>query len=393
MKKIRATNRCALLVCTLSILLSGCWDRREINDVAFVLANAFDVGQNKMNRETILVALPGQMGGATGGGGGTSGKAPYYTDSADGTSISEDALRLQFRMARVLNFSHRRVIVIGHELAEQGIRYILDIMARYPQNRITTYFVMAEAGKGEELLKAKPHLERFPGEAIREILSLNPAGKVSLKEVWEKLSKPGVDFVLPVFKTVKSMGKESTSEISLSGIALFSGQKVKGIMTGDEAQALLSMINKFQAHREVLDLKKNQRVVVFTEMGKNKLELLNNKPPFRYRITIRGEGSIVENTSSLDFANEQDVRKAEQLWGKTVKMNVEHVVENMKKWHSDVIGAGNLVYQLYPQTWSSVQDKWYKHLAESQFEVKVDMHIIRVGQITKNVEMGKVTGK
>lgn len=64
----KAAVLCCLLLC--SILLGGCWDRREVNDVAFVMGTGLDK-EGDQYRVTMQIALPGQLGssGSTGGGG------------------------------------------------------------------------------------------------------------------------------------------------------------------------------------------------------------------------------------------------------------------------------------------------------------------------------------
>lgn len=63
----KAAVLCCLLLC--SVLLGGCWDRREVNDVAFVMGTGLDK-EGDQYRVTMQIALPGQLGssGSTGGG-------------------------------------------------------------------------------------------------------------------------------------------------------------------------------------------------------------------------------------------------------------------------------------------------------------------------------------
>lgn len=381
-------GRIALIVTLLlpSLLLAGCWDRREINDVAFVLANSFDLDKEGRYKQAIVVALPGQMGGATGGGGGTSGKNPYYIESINGYPLTAEARKLQLRMARVLNFSHRRVIILGEELARKGVRFIFDILARYPQNRITTYFVVGQ-GSGEKLLKAKPHLERFSGEAIREIITLNPSGKVNLNEVWQMLSNQGIDMTLPVFTAKKSQGPEETDEVELVGTALFSGDRMVGTVKDGEAEAALWLTNKFQRYRQIIDYRKKHKVGIFIESGSKKLELLSSKEPMRFRITVHAEGSIVEDTAKLNLDNETYIKQIEQIWAKVIKADMEHLIQKMKTLNSDAMGAGYMLYQTHPREWDKVKNRWYEVLKEAKFEIQANLLIRRVGQITENVDI------
>ncbi|UJF34245.1 hypothetical protein L0M14_03155 [Paenibacillus hexagrammi] len=103
------------------LLLTGCWDRIETNDVAFVLSSSVDLEDDGKYRVSYLVPLPGSMGGASGGGGGTSGNNSYYIDSETGATMREATSKLQKRMSRKLFLSHRRTIIIGEEMAKREL--------------------------------------------------------------------------------------------------------------------------------------------------------------------------------------------------------------------------------------------------------------------------------
>ncbi|MET3291942.1 UNVERIFIED_CONTAM: Ger(x)C family germination protein [Brevibacillus sp. OAP136] len=387
---MKSRKRHACLIATLlpALLLTGCWDRREINDVAFVLANSFDIDKNGQYKQAVIIALPGQMGGSTGGGGGTSGKSPYYIDDSVGFPITNGANKLQVRMSRVLNYAHRRVIIIGEELARKGIRVIFDVLARIPQNRITTYFVIGKES-GEKLLKAKPHLERFSGEAIREILTLNPSGKVNLNEIWQKLSNQGIDMSLPVFKSVKNKGPSPSDETMLIGTALFSSDKMVGMVTGSEASAIRWLTNKFQRYRDVIPFgdKSKDKVGIQIESGDKRLELISMKEPLRFRLSLHAEGSIVESTVNVNLDNEQYIKEMEKMWAKHMKAEMEKLIAKMQNLHSDVMGAGYLVYQTHPKEWDKVKNRWYDVFKKAKFDIHANLLIRRVGQVTENVDI------
>ncbi|MGO4269160.1 Ger(x)C family spore germination protein, partial [Paenibacillus sp. TAF58] len=144
------THRKRLFVVGIMItltMLTGCWDRTETNDIAFVLTSSIDLEDDGKYRVTYMLPLPGSMGGASGGGGGTSGGKSYYIDSEVGATIREATSRLQMRMSRRLFLSHRRTIVLGEKLAKSGISIMFDEAARTPESRLTSFLVVAK-GKG-----------------------------------------------------------------------------------------------------------------------------------------------------------------------------------------------------------------------------------------------------
>lgn len=89
----------ALLLCT--TFISGCWDRKEINDVAFVIGIAVDKeGDNY--RSSLQIALPGQSGssGSEGGGGGTSGDKSWFMLSNTAKSVHGTSIEGQKELSR-----------------------------------------------------------------------------------------------------------------------------------------------------------------------------------------------------------------------------------------------------------------------------------------------------
>ncbi|HWO97783.1 MAG TPA: Ger(x)C family spore germination protein, partial [Bacillus sp. (in: firmicutes)] len=126
-----------ITICCIS--LTGCWDRKEINDIAFVTATGFDRKGENQYQVSVQVPLPGGMGGAgsSGGGGGTGGNKSFYVDSEIGRNIRESNDKLQRRMSRNLYFAHRRVLIVGDELARKGFDDVLNLIALQPQARLS----------------------------------------------------------------------------------------------------------------------------------------------------------------------------------------------------------------------------------------------------------------
>ena len=92
-----------MLICIISVpLLTGCWDRSEINDIAFVVATGVDKGAKDKFLYSVQVPLPSSMGGAgsSGGGGGTSGEGPYLVAQGIGGNERQGMEEIQTKLSR-----------------------------------------------------------------------------------------------------------------------------------------------------------------------------------------------------------------------------------------------------------------------------------------------------
>lgn len=86
MKRISAL---ILLNLAVSLLLSGCWSRRELNDLAIAVAAGVDKVGDRY-RLSVQVAIPGQVASKKAG----SSQAPATLYTAEGDTLFEAARRM-----------------------------------------------------------------------------------------------------------------------------------------------------------------------------------------------------------------------------------------------------------------------------------------------------------
>jgi spore germination protein KC len=122
-------------------LLTGCWSRHEINDVAIVLGVALDKAENGKLRLALLIAVPKASGGASGSSQGSSSTKSTFMASAEGESIMEAYRIIQEKVSREIFFAHGRVIIVGEELARDGVSSILDFFSRHRQSHLRNYLL------------------------------------------------------------------------------------------------------------------------------------------------------------------------------------------------------------------------------------------------------------
>lgn len=112
--------------------LSGCWDRKEVNELALVMAKAIDLTPDNRVLVSVHVAIPSRVGGAQTGMGGGSGGKSFFMISATGRSVSEADANVQKKLPRQLYLPHLRIILIGDRMAKTGMMDILDHFGRNP---------------------------------------------------------------------------------------------------------------------------------------------------------------------------------------------------------------------------------------------------------------------
>lgn len=384
----RTRTIAVLLVLLLSCpLLFGCWDRVEVNDLAIVVAASLDK-EDDLYRLTIQMPLPGQMGGNSGGGGGTSGEKSYFVDSATGRTAREATANLQKRFSRRLYFAHRRVFVIGEEVAKEGISELFDLIARIPENRLTTRVAVAK-GHAYELLNAQPKLERYSGEAIREILESEAVMNVSLKETAQMLAKTGADPIIAYLAAVPVQKGETSKKkdmVQFEGYAQFRDDKMVGLLKGGTAEGITWLRQEFHPYMTTITTDKGEKVTINIYSGTCRVRPKIEKDHLHFDLNIKVKGHVVDSLTMNDFSRPGNSRQAERELEKHIKKSIEECAAKIKEQESDSAGLGLLIASKYPRLWKDkYRSGWYDELKRATFSIQVTTTMSRIGLISENL--------
>lgn len=332
----------------LVLLLTGCWDRTEVNDVAFVMSSAVDKEGKKRYRTTVQIALPGQLGGSKGGGGGTSGEKGYLIDSKTGETIRQSNSFQQKGISRRLNFSHRRTVLIGEDVAREGIEPFMDTLVRVPQNRITALIVVTKGPAGK-LLASKTSLENFSGEAIRELAYRSMKNPRTLKNTINTILTEGVDVVLPVAELTKAnttKGAKSEQTIRIDGLAVFSKNKLADFLyEGEAAGVLWAMDEAIEPEVSVESPEGKGQITVMFPQNHAKVTPIFEGDKIRFRIKVHARGTVLENESNFELASNQQVQALEEKMRDAIVKDIKSGIRKLQTLHSDAIGFGRSIHQ------------------------------------------------
>jgi len=367
------------------LLLTGCWDRTEVNDVAFVMSSAIDK-EGKQYRTTIQIALPGQLGGNKGGGGGTSGEKGYFIDSKTGETLRQSNSLQQKGISRKLNFSHRRTLLIGEDFAREGIESIMDTLARVPQNRLTVLVIVTKGPAGK-LLATNTTLEMFSAEAIRELAYRSMKSPRILKNTINTLLTEGIDVVLPVAEIIKAnttKGVKSEQTIRINGLAAFSKNKLAGFLNGDETTGVLLAMN--EAVEPEISVEAPEGKGLITVKFPQYLSIVTpifEEDQIRFRVKVRVRGTVLENASNYELANSEQIDALEEKLKEAIEQDINQGIRKLQAFHSDPIGFGLSLHQKNRSVWERVKGDWVNIFPTVAYEVHADVKVENAGGVIK----------
>jgi len=359
-------------------LLTGCWDRTEINDMAFVVATGVDKGPNNDYRVSVEVPLPSSMGGAgsRGGGGGTSGKEPFYVAQGTGGNTRMGLEDIQLRLSRQLYFGHRRVTIFGEDMAKLGITEILNAVFIQPQSRIST-LILVSKGDAVNLLKTQPRMERYSGEAMREMAKTGL--NMTVMDALEDLDRPGKDMIIPVVEPTGTLKRDPKgTEIIMQNFALFKGDKLAFMTNLKESLGILWLEKKMKRKSMPFSVEKDKQISVriVDNNVKTRVRIVNGNPVFT--LAIKATGILLENEPNLRLEDPETYHFTLSKMEKEIKNQIQTLLTHAHNEGSDVFGFGWYLYRNHHQEWEDNWGKnWEQHLKDLKVNVTVDADIQR----------------
>lgn len=376
-----------LLLVFVSFLLTGCWDRREVNDTALVLGAAIDKEEGKNIKLTVQVLVPraggsGQMGGGTGTGG--SG-AQVLVRSAVGEDMADAASKLQVKFPRKLFWGHCKTYIIGHKLAKKGdLNEQLDFLMRHPEPRERAQLFVS-FGEAAGILEFKPPLEPYEGETLRKLAEIHTGVNVTVKDFEQMITGDAGTALLPLIKKLppEKGGEPNETTAYIVGTALFKRDKMVGYIDISSTKGLLWLRNEIGVTSVTIHPQKGQSISLDPIQETTKLLPTIKNGKWKMQVKIKSEGAIVQNGSRLDIMNSNVLKRVEKDLEKDITQRINQTLTQVKKeMNVDAFGFADAFHRKYPKQWNKVKDHWDDVLPQVDVNVDIKTRVKRPGLST-----------
>ncbi|GMA61661.1 Ger(x)C family spore germination protein [Alicyclobacillus fastidiosus] len=358
-----------LLMLFLCMILTGCWDRNEVKDLALVMATGIDKSEQGGIRVTDQIAVPSAVGGGQLGGGSKEQKS-FVIESAEGKDISDASQKLQDRLPRLLYSAHRRILIIGEEQARDGIQDILDTYSRDTRNRLRNLIVVAKGDTAESVLQSKTILEQIPGQELKKLQDRDFGTKTTMLEFLNEMATEGI---VPIAGGIEKR-TSGDQKYWLSSTAVFKHGKLVGYLDEEETRGLLWVKGKIQHAYVTADNLPNNKgtVSMYVTSASSHIRYAVTGRTITFNIDLTGQGEIVENTANLDFRREKSLSMVNKELNKAVMSYATACIDTAQKdLKADVFGLGEEIYRNNPRLWHEIGPRWDERFPD----VKVYVHV------------------
>ncbi|MCF8010258.1 MAG: Ger(x)C family spore germination protein [Clostridiales bacterium] len=383
---------CLMLICFV-LTSAGCWNWIEIENRGLVgilgMDKAAEKGKIKVSMQMIK---PSEIKGGKEGGGGAGEAVVVYTDTGN-TPL--DALRnISRKTGRKIFLPEISILVIGQELAREGVGPIMDFWRRDHETSLRTQVIIS-SGKAEEVLNTKIPTEKVGGFALDKMLEATKFhSKAPVNDILEFNNDVKSETSSPATAALKVIGKEKDpskesfspgKKIIIDGSAVFKDYKMTGQLTEEESRGMLWVKGKVKSGVIIIPVPgyedKTMDLEIIRSSSKIKPEIKNGK--LSINIKVKQEANI-SSIPPVDINIEKSnfIDKVKEENEKAIKKEVLASLSKARDLNADIFSIGEALHEKYPRQWSQYEKRWNDLFPYLNVKVQVDASIERTGMIT-----------
>jgi spore germination protein KC len=392
-----------LLLAVLASSLTGCWNRRELEDIAFVTAAAIDqaVEPGKIQL-TVHIAKPfalAQVGASS-----AVDEKSTWTEASTGYTSFDAVRNFLSKTPRRLYWAHNRVIILGEEFARGGIASYLDFYTRESERRLDVVLFVVKGQRGADMLNAQYGLETYADRGCCGILETAQEGlstvvRTNLNKFQQMLATPGweptasrielVPLTEDGLETARATNRinlkrdEITLTISNVGAAVFKDAHLVGWLDGIETRGLNWVLGDVRSGIVVV----KSPIPTAEYFG---LEIISSSRKITPQV-IAGRPSIkleVHCNAGLgDAKGFVNIPVEPNLWlelrrrlAEAIRNEVQRALDKaQKEFNSDIFGFGAAFYRNLPAIWRELEADWDEHFPHLPVDIEVKARLLLPG--------------
>lgn len=354
-------------------LVAGCWNRREIEDLNFVLAVGLDKSatENKV-QVTVQMPLIKKAKQEQEGGGGEA----FWVGSVSGESVFE-AVRDFTKYTPKLYWGDLTVLVLGEGLSREGISRVIDFFVRNQELRPTP-LVMVATGDAKDIIEAQTKLERIPVDLLEKLMKARAASskapQVRLGDFFGALISKGTQqpYAPRIMKTEEGL--------KIAGMAVFKNDRLLGWLGEKETRGFLWVKGEVNSTVIVVPCPEFRDVPVSFEVlkARSKIRPVASNGKVSIAIEIEVKGNIVEIGDKCELKNPEQIEKVLKRLSEEVEKEASMAITRaQQEYESDIFGFGKYIKRNYPEIWRHIN--WEEEFPFTEVAVKAKVDYLRKG--------------
>jgi spore germination protein KC len=371
------------------VLLTGCWDKVELNDVSIITGIAIEKGEDAPYKMSVSSINSIELSKTS-----ATGNTPSTVFSLEGDSVSELSNKMNIGLTRKQIYSHTRIVVIDEEIAKEGLLDFLDFLERSGEFRNDFNILISKGVKASDILKITYSVQKDPSMKIHkqaQALLTEWGGDPGVR-LTDFISSLVVEGKHPVATVVSIQGdpKKGASVdnnkmldpeaiVTMEGLGIFKFDKLVGVLSMEDTRSYLWTEDLKQTNlsvpcgeEEEEDRTKVNDIRIISTSSKRETTYKNGKAELIVKVI--GEADLVGTQCSFPLSKADTFEKYEKQTEKFIEDEIKRTIKKVQEdYQIDIFGFGVSLNRSNHKTFKKIKKDWDQYFTEA--EVKVDANI------------------
>lgn len=367
-----------LLILSISLLLTSCWDYSDINERSITLTTGIDLKGDQVEFTGELAKLITSAGEDNERGQ----SRDVYLNLSSGKDFEEARILYDAKLPNPVFLGATQVAIFGEAFAKQGIEPYLNRINKLYDYRKTLLIVVSQVPP-RELLNMKQEKEPSVGLLIKDIVDNLREKKMTVYsnfgEMLSVLELNGVGYLLPYISI-------EDNAISYSGLAVMKDSKLVGVIDYQDTDGLIYVLADKPVLTESLFApgEKGNKYSLRTAVKKRKIktEYKDGKVIFNIDMLVAGELRYQYKLSKITSSIE---KKLENMVSTKLKNDISNIFERSQKvYKCDIFHFAKNFRAEHPKIYRGLN--WEAAYTTAELNINIETEIINLGLTDANVE-------
>ncbi len=308
------------------LLLTGCADYKEINEMAIVSG----IGIDYQNDEYVVtLEILNEKSGKD--------KITTYIRTGKDQSLATALEKTADKLSHRAYYPHVKLVVISEEIAKNHLQDVADFFIRSTYLRENFNIVVSKDIKPEDVYTITTDENPIASSAILLLLQTNAfASNYAIDKKFYVFLQEMVDFGKDGSISIISMKEK---DFYINGLALFKDYQMKNIISNENAS--LYNILRNELRKPVFSLTyegKTFTIAIFDTKSETKIT--------KDEINIAGvyRAKIMNNGPNFDIKNVDILNTLDEDFSKLLNEEITKFIEELQKNDTDILGFANKYY-------------------------------------------------
>ena len=378
-----------ILLLLLILLLTGCYNYRELNDLAIVSAIGIDYKDNNFEVSIQIVNPKKQQDSSS------ANEPDFIIYKSKAKTLQEAFRNVVDTSPNRIYGSHLEILIISEEIAKNHMDKLFDFFAREPEARSEFNILIAKNSTPNDQISIITPLINLSATNIKTLIETNSQNLattviLTFYDTFNKYLIRYLEIILPSLELIgeEEKGQEqeniaqtnTNNKVKLSTIAIFKNNKLIGYLSEEESKGLNILLNK--ANISLISSKYHDNYIV-SEIDNIKTKFDIDVYKKEVNITIKGHSIINEVNSNINIKDPKVIDNIDKNIENELKKIIENTIYTTQNtYNSDVIGIRDMFYKKDPNYLKKNYSNWDEIFKQIKFNINIDLKLYEKGNTT-----------